>query len=416
MRRAFIRLFGCVLSAIGLGVSYDTTMTVVLGDKAAPGAAWAASGASGCFFNSGCVPATSTLSGAINLKMSGSCTVDGSDITYNVVLVPWYVGWLNHNYNNGNNSMTGDWPLIYTNGFKTSAMALGFSGDSFSGNVSGYFVGTWRNVKGTAGDILDLCDNDQWLSGAHLGLSTGIGDNPSSRSFRGSCVMNRDEVGGFSYEYYSEGTMKYGAVYLYGSEPFRNAGCCEYSGSGSDSNSTSCPCFYAPATKSYSYKYYETASYSKPNPGWRSTSTVTFYEPFVFYYFEGCKKGYYKEKLLNGESGNFALNLLSHDAYAGMASNSYIRDVCAYRQVGTTPSDENATRNYENIWGLCQECDEMTELYLQNRYKPTISSWGKAEPTTSANGVGDSTCRVDVSSVKDEIGTYNFTESCTPTY
>ena len=117
--------------------------------------------------------------------VSGSCTVDGSDITYNVVLVPWYVGWLNHNYNNGNNSMTGDWPLIYTNGFKTSAMALGFSGDSFSGNVSGYFVGTWRNVKGTAGDILDLCDNDQWLSGAHLGLSTGIGDNPSSRSFRG---------------------------------------------------------------------------------------------------------------------------------------------------------------------------------------------------------------------------------------
>lgn len=410
MRRAFIRLFGCVLSAIGLGVSYDTTMTVVLGDKAAPGAAWAASG---CYFNSGCVPATATLSGAINLKMTGHCTGNGSDIVYNVVLAPWYVGWLNHNYNNGSNRMTGDWPLIYGNVGQTSAMDLGFSGDGFTGSISGYFVGTSRNVKGTAGDVLELCNNDGYVSGAHLGLSTGIGDNPSSRSFRGSCVMNRDEVGGFSYENPSEGTKKYGAVYLYRPTPFINAGCCEYSAS--TSSSTSCKCFYAPATTGYGYQYYETASYSKP-AGWRTASTVTFYEPFVLYYFEGCQTGYYKEKLLELESANFALNLLSNGAYAALKSNSYISDLCAYKQAGTTPSDENATRNYENIWTVCQKCGEMTDLHLQNRYKPTISSWGKAEPVASAAGAGDSTCRVKVSGVEDEIGTYRFTESCTPTY
>lgn len=415
MKRAFIRLFGCVLSAIGLGVSYDTTMTVVLGDKAAPGAAWAAS-ISGCLFNSGCIPGT--ISGAINLKITGYCTGIGSNITYNVVLAPWYVGWLNHEYNGGNNLMTGDWPLIYERGFKTSAMNLRFSGDSFSGSVNGFFVGTQRNVKGTNGDVLALCDNDQWLSGAHLGHSTGISDYPNARSFRGGCVMNRDEVGDFSYEsqYDGDGTKKYGAVYLYGAQPFVDAKCCEYSGSGSNLNSTSCKCFYAPATKSYDYKYYETRSPSKPNAGWRSASTVTLYEPFVLYYLEGCEVGYYKDKQLNGESGNFALNLLSPGGGGAVATNSYITDVCAYKQAGTTPSDENATRNYENIWTVCQQCAEMTELHLQNRYKPTISSWGKATPTTGIYGVGDGTCRVDVSDVQDEIGTYNFTQSCAPTY
>lgn len=409
MRRAFIRLFGCVLSAIGLGVSYDTTMTVVLGDKAAPGAAWAASE---CYFNSGCVP--DALSGADNLKMTGQCTGNGSNIVYNVVLAPWYVGWLNHNYKNGSNPMTGVWPLIYGDENQISAMNLGFSGEKISAFISGFFVGTSRNVKGTAGDVLELCNNDAYASGAHLGLSTGFGDNPSALSFRSSCVMNRDEVGGFSYENLSEGTKKYGAVYLYRPDPFINAGCCEYSGS--TSSSTSCKCFYAPATTGYGYQYYEAASYSKP-AGWRSASTVTFYEPFVLYFFEGCQTGYYKEKQLELESANFALNLLSYGAYAGLISNSYIEDLCAYKQVAvSTPSDENASRNYENIWDVCQKCGEMTELYLQNRYVPTISSWGKAEPVASVAGTGDSTCRVKVSDVEDEIGIYNFTQSCTPTY
>jgi len=42
MKRAFIRLFGCVLSAIGLSMSYDTTMTVVLDDEFGFGGAYAA--------------------------------------------------------------------------------------------------------------------------------------------------------------------------------------------------------------------------------------------------------------------------------------------------------------------------------------------------------------------------------------
>ncbi len=48
MKRAFIRLFGCILSAIGLSMSYDATFTVLLDDESAPGAAWASgSGSSG---------------------------------------------------------------------------------------------------------------------------------------------------------------------------------------------------------------------------------------------------------------------------------------------------------------------------------------------------------------------------------
>ena len=46
MKRAFIRLFGCILSAIGLSMSYDATFTILLDDKSAPGAAWA-SGSTG---------------------------------------------------------------------------------------------------------------------------------------------------------------------------------------------------------------------------------------------------------------------------------------------------------------------------------------------------------------------------------
>ena len=42
MKRAFIRLFGCVLSAIGLSRSYDTTLTVVLDDELGFGGAYAA--------------------------------------------------------------------------------------------------------------------------------------------------------------------------------------------------------------------------------------------------------------------------------------------------------------------------------------------------------------------------------------
>ncbi len=89
MKRAFIRLFGCILSAIGLSMSYDTTMTVILGEDAAPGAAWAASGSGDT--GSGDT-GWATLPTSSDVYRSGTCVANPDDWwSFKYKYQRWYI-------------------------------------------------------------------------------------------------------------------------------------------------------------------------------------------------------------------------------------------------------------------------------------------------------------------------------------
>ena len=123
MKRAFIRLFGCILSAIGLSMSYDTTFTMLLDADSAPGAAWASgSGSTG----SGSTTSGGTVPGYILAGLTGVCSYDDMNVTYDVYLSEyWYVGWLNLNYEG--TVPYDQWPVMCGGGWE---FALSFSGTS----------------------------------------------------------------------------------------------------------------------------------------------------------------------------------------------------------------------------------------------------------------------------------------------
>lgn len=414
MKRVFIRLFGCVLSAIGLGASYDTTMTLVMGKDKAPGSAWAAAG---CFYNSGCIPSGLTYWSGIT-GITGLCSsVNGGQYAYHVLLQPFYVGWLNKDYSG--TPITGQWPLNF-GGSSVPRVKIDYTFSGLGGNytVKGDFYRYYANTP-NATTSLSLCSRED---GIVYGTTTGLSDRGQNLSFRNDCVLNSEEVGGISYSSYSAGSKRYGAVYMYSSQPFVNLGCCAYgsaggsgssgtgsgSGDGTSATSSSCKCYYAPATQAYNYYYYRTAS-SSQSSGWFSTKTVPFYEPFVFYYFTGCNDGYYQSKTISVDDANYGINLMTQVSWARLSDgNNTITSLCNYditasEQMTTIKVDGNAY--YKNIWKACSTCPDMTSIYNSSSFSPTITSLGTADYEIGAN---KSTCYADMQNVKDNTGTFNL--------
>ncbi len=424
MKRVFIRLFGCVLSAIGLGASYDTTMTLVMGKDKAPGSAWAAANDS-CYYNSGCIPSGMYTSSSGITGITSECNnEDGGKYSYHVLLRPFYVGWLNKSYSG--TPITGEWPLNFGGNSRVD-IDYTFSGTGGIYPLQGSFYKCTSNTP-QASTTLSLCSR---YDGIGYGTSTGVGDSPDNLSFRNGCVLNSEEVGGVSYDNYYAGSKRYGAVYMYSPQPFIDLGCCSYgggsgssgstssgsgsSGSGAASTSgttTSCKCYYAQATQEYSYYYYKTAS-STDTAGWVYTHTVPFYEPFVFYYFEGCEEGNYQvQTFASSEDRNFGINLMTSTSWVRLRDgDGKITSLCNYELVGssmTTIKDgENAF--YENIWNACEICPEMTSIRNSSSFSPSITSMGTASFVTGSN---TTLCYANVRDNKDATGTFNLT-SCT---
>ena len=430
MKRAFIRLFGCVLSAIGLSMSYDTTFTMLLDDESAPGVARAAEAAptggtgTGCYFSEGCYVSgfNSGKSGLapILVDVSGECSYGvyegghGLKVGYFVVLRPWYVGWINPDYSSAS-TLRAKWPVA--DGY-VRTVELSFSGTSAQYDIDGRFAVTNEGTGGmysSYGDaeIVDLCTGEY---GANLGSSTGRGETAYINDWaHRRCIMNVDEVGQSNRTY---DRYVFGAVYLPVAEPFDKYGCCSYgsgssttSGSGSGgSTSTTCPCYYAPATQAYSYKAYAKTD-SSPSYSYRTTSTVPFYQPFVFYYYKGCKDGAYMTRAVTGLDANFAANL--YTANANAVYGTYISGVCpsdpTVSALGLYTTEDGVTK-YNNFWkDSCDICNEMTSVANSSSFSPAIKSIGTS--TLKASSVVGR-CEASAGGLTDALGTFNIIGNC----
>ena len=424
MKRAFIRLFGCILSAIGLSMSYDTTFTVLLGDESAPGAAWAASGTgSGCDYSLGtCYPAIPNS--FVVTGLTGSCSFNGERVSYFVVLAPWYVGWLNVDYTGAGGVPYDNWPVGDFSASERVAMNLMFSGSSRTYVMDGTFgassygTGSLSASSVSPAQRIDWCYNNG--NGISLGLPTNLGhiSEAAVNSMRNSCVLNTEEAGNSNRTY---DLYVWSAVYMPTSDAFQNMGCCLYASStgtsGSSGTGTSagdgCKCYYAQATQEYPYTAYGRTEVGTTNHK-ISTSTVPFYEPFVFYHYNGCKAGYTPTGTVTGTDANFAIALLSPhtDFIVLVEEGSHCPDLYSDIDAGTYGIFREQSAEYPNFiynWKNCDMCSTYTDIANKSTYSPTITNVGTATEETSETV---NRCYVDVNGVKDASGTFNFTSTC----
>ena len=407
MKRAFIRLFGCVLSAIGLSMSYDTTFSVLLGDESAPGALWASGtgSGSGCLYKDGCYPYVP--SGFLVSGVSGSCSYDRMNVGYNVLLVPWYVGWLNPSYSTEGSrlDLRAEWPVA---GSVDVEMNLQFSGTSDIYVMSGMFgatnIGARRydsNTQQYYWPTPDLCTGNYGVS---LGMATGVGEGPGNLSFRNMCVLNLNE--GFSdLNYYD---YVYTAVYLPSAVPFNSFGCCLYKDG--DASDTSCPCYYAQASKSYDYK-----AYNSDTSAYEAKETVPFYEPFILYYYNGCKNGYYQNALFTGTDANFAISLMAYTTptLCGDVANGNPCPTDLDDSIMGMVHTEVTDVLYKNFWDNCDACPTMQSIENASSFIPTITDLGTVTALSSDAGeTGAAACNVSVKGAKNSKGTLNIVDPC----
>lgn len=409
MKRAFVRLFGCVLSAIGLSMSYDSTFTILLGDEAAPGAAWATgsgTGGTGCVYGTGeCYP--SIPSGFLVEGLAGSCDYRGENVSYFVVLAPWYVGWLNVDYTGAGGVPYANWPI---GGFDDSTsvnMNLTFVGSSNTYTMVGNFGASMHGTGGTYsayGEMEEIpwCNNNSY--GVSVGLIYDGTNNASLSSWRNRCVLNTQEAGDSNRTY---DTYIWSAVYMATDEQFVNLGCCLYDSAPEDD----CKCYYAPATKSYSYNAYGRTGIGVGNAK-IPTSTVPFYEPFVFYSYQSCDAGYTPTGTVTGTDANFAIALLTTAAEANLGIGD--GSVCplyasSIHEGGRKWRTEYGTTMYTYNWDNCSECGVYDEIANASSFNPKIMSIGTATAHTSTT---NNRCYVGVSGIRNEYGTFKFTDDC----
>ena len=410
MKRAFIRLFGCILSAIGLSMSYDTTFTMLLDDDLAPGAAWAAEAGSGtgsgaCVYGTGdCYP--SIPSGILVSGLNGTCDYSGENVSYFVVVAPWYVGWLNVDYTGSGGVPYANWPVGDFSTSDSVTMNLVFSGSSNTYTMSGTFGATMYGTGGLnssygAAQAISWCNNSWGLS---VGLLYQGSSNTSYPSWRNRCILNTEEAGDSNRTY---DLYIWSAVYMPFPDAFQNLGCCSY---GSGSTGGGCKCYYAPATQAYSYKAYGKTEVGAGNAK-ISTSTVPFYEPFVFYSYKSCDAGYMPTGAIAGTTdANFAVALLREygNSYFDLAEGS----VCPNYDFGTTSSfgwQTEAGGLYSYKWNNCAECSDYTAMSNSSSFSPTITSIGTPTYKTSDTV---NRCNVSVKGVEDASGTFDIVGNC----
>ena len=411
MKRAFIRLFGCVLSAIGLSMSYDTTFTMLLDDDSTAGVAWAAGTSStgtgtGCVYGTGdCYP--TIPSGFLVSGLTGTCIYNGENVGYFVVLSPWYVGWLNVDYTGAGGVPYGNWPLGDFSNSEAVSMNVTFSGkDSYtmSGNFGATMYGTGglHSSYGTAEEIT-WCINNSW--GLSVGQLYQGNDNSSYSSWRNRCVLNTEEAGDSNRTY---DLYVWSAVYMAYPNKFEELGCCQYSTGASAEDG--CKCFYAPATQAYSYNAYGTTDIGTSNRK-ISTSTVPFYEPFVFYSYKSCQPGYMPTGTITGTDANFAVAFLREyvDSYFDLEAGKLCPESAIDASFTAGWLTDAGVTMYSYKWDNCTKCDDYTAISNSSSFSPTITNFGTATSLTSSDV---DKCYVRVKGVKNAIGTFNIVEDC----
>ena len=444
MKRAFIRLFGCILSAIGLSMSYDATFTVVLDDESAPGMAWAVSGSTGAdvavgdsgsggggtsglmafssecsngYAASGC---TVVIPGAgAGWDVSGTCDYEGHRMQYATKFITgWYVAW--PNYKGGGVATTygsapAGWPYPLLHPTVDNKFYINFSLtlDSGSGDAVG-MSGTYKEVfSDIDGNSFDMCTgrNVPCYYPDYSGACTA-----GRGLYNGTCITNVDDGYGGLPSSIQESMRMYGPIYRYGADAFVKFGCGLASSNGTCASSYKC--CYGPTTNVYTvtgcglYK-----NYNQDNWSCGSITTQRVVQPIVFYQFSGCSEQFYPNEAVAGANGNFSMDGFGsggpyngkYDGYEsydfsacpGTDSDSHLKD---------QPISSDSSKRYTFVFDTCKACSDMTAISNSSSFSPTITTMGTVTylPSNTVN-----TCRASVKGNKDSSGTFDIVGNCT---
>ena len=449
MKRAFIRLFGCILSAIGLSMSYDATFTVVLDDESAPGMAWAVSGSTGAdvavgdsgsggggtsglmafssecsngYAASGC---TVVIPGAgAGWDVSGTCDYEGHRMQYATKFITgWYVAW--PNYKGGGVATTygsapAGWPypVLHVNGsdinIKFSAN-LGSGGNEGSVAMNGNYVEVGADVNGNS---FDLCTGRNIV--CHFGQSGSTSNCISAAGgfaglYYGTCIANVTDNYGRRPSSSLPSSRQYGPIYRYGEDAFVQFGCGLANSNGTCASSYEC--CYGPTTNVYTVtgcgldNDYNTDLWSCG-----SITTQRVAQPIVFYQFSGCSEQFYPNEAMVGAAGRYAMDGFANDGPYQLKIDYETYNACPGADIGSMGfaskvfgAGEDQTV-YDFKWLTCKSCQDMTAISNSSSFSPSITTMGTVTYLPS-NTVD--TCRASLKENKDSSGTFDIVGNCT---
>ncbi len=431
MKRAFIRLFGCILSAIGLSMSYDTTLTVLLDDDSAPGVAYAAlsgvTGGDGDGTGTGTGSCPNGYSSGCNIEVPGAhagwavvgtCDLGGHRMNYFTKFITgWYVAW--PNYKGGGvpttkGSAPDNWPYPVRGSSPRTikfTVPLGpASGDLVS--MNGEYVEIWGASGTICGDRNVPC-----FFGAS-NASYCVGENGDLAGLQhGTCIANAsDNYGGLAGSVDDLGTRMYGPIYRYGKDAFVKFGCGLALSDGTCASSYKC--CYGPTTDVYTVTGCGSVhNYNTDDWACGSVTTQRVAQPIVFYQFGGCAEQYYPKAAMTGANGRYAMDGFGMTGpYQGRRDldGNIVYDACpggsnggnGRRQKvwGTTVEEV-----YDFVFDTCDWCSDMTAIYNSSSFSPSITSMGTVTylPSDTVK-----TCRASVKGNKDSSGTFDIVGNC----
>ncbi len=393
MKRAFIRLFGCILSAIGLSMSYDATFTMLLDDDSAPGVAYGSTGtgsgsgggtSSGdlVYADFGCEDGFETGRCVISALgdgwvQTGYCNPAGQMVDYYVTLNRgWYVAWFNN-------------PSVYSWGADLfdggHSISMDYEGPIFS-------MGTGSGAAETA-EAVTMNGLFYEVSGGVLCTGVEQGYGSCAFAMKTGCIGANGETVGFGTRCAKrDGYSDY--LYMNGFQDFVNYGCKIFSSCKSTDK-----CCYAPATV-----------------GTANGKTIPrFAEILVFYEFQNCDDGYYQ--IENMKVGQKIYGKSSFQVGGPYTAGQDVANPCDI--VGgnnTNPNTDTYGDTYRWTFDNCRSCPVMTSISNDYDFSPTITSFSVAQRLNAGDGVGVESCRYQVLNAKDSIGTFNIVDDCVYDY
>ena len=387
MKRTLIRMLGCIMSAVGLGMTYDSTIQILTDDT--PGTAFAAA----------------DTSGVIGSGMDSyyvTCTTSART-KYTVDLIyekPWYVGWLSPF---ASADKIADWKVYTTATEERYQPGIEWTGENYLYSVTqgNYGVVTSRHADS---DFASACLTTRWFTGGGLGGDNDLACVSGQGLVYESCLITPAN------SYHS------GFIYASSTGIFSSyLGCCEAStyspvpdssGSGSASVSGSgsnCECYYTEA---------QTCISGDCISGGEFVSPGSFRGLAFGYDFASCGVGSYQ----TAEESVVTINGHTYNAIAypmiGMINGSSAGFLAFNEGDQYTICNDYTSSCHHGVRGggtfhFCSLCPAMSSI---TNYTDVISF--SATDASSDSGVGNTTCNKTVTNAKDVSGTFDFVGTC----
>ena len=421
MKRTLIRMLGCIMSAVGLGMTYDSTIQILTDDT--PGTAFAASTGTGntvASYSCDKLYITSDVD-YFDGGLSYEKTLLNEKAKYTKTAEVWYVGYPNAYYSGQqtwpNSAQASDMKGISyaVTPLTAAAVIESGSGQILVADRALYYGIMYQVDFGCVSSGSDCYSSgffDKAVYPLWGGYSSGLGNY-------GTCVLD-------------EGVAIYCPSSYISTGIYTELGCCYAGGSGSSSGSSSgsCPCYYGPANTNYSYAYIQ--SYTDGSTEIVETTTNKLEVTTYTYTFNGCTAGYYTSQYDPSQSSSYTPTSFTFTNIAGVGPwgdgvgstdvmlnkdceiskfilPTYLTpcwDSACSNPSNTAPNSYNLVATYQP--GTCvNECPAMSSI---TNYTDVISF--SATDASSDSGVGNTTCNKTVTNAKDVSGTFDFVGTC----